>query len=437
MIEEPTSISERMRSDWNQRAREDPHYYVAFGGRDQDEESFLATAADVLRALETELRRLPQAGRRSALEIGCGPGRLMKPLSRHFTEIHGVDVSDEMIRLARERLRDIPAAHAYVTNGASLAQFPDESFDFVYSYAVFQHIPSRVIVVQYMHEIRRVLKSDGIFHGQFNGLPHSLMPDTWRGVVFSANDIRRFTRENGLQLLGLTGVDTQYLWTTWRKPSAQLNHPLPPTVRRITNAYSGEPVVLDRGRHAAISIWMENLPYECELNNLEVLIDETPGELFYVGPSMISGLQQVNSWLPRGVRTGLVPVQLLWNGKTIFEPAIVRIIPAGRTVPRIVSITDGVNLVQKNASTTGLLKIQVEEIDAPESISARIGGRPIERLTFLCIDPRPPRYEVDLWIPSDLPTGRHTLEVFVESRRLLPADVDIFQAIQPPNPPSS
>ena len=26
----------------------------------------------------------------------------MRPMSRHFGEIHGVDVSDEMIRLARE-----------------------------------------------------------------------------------------------------------------------------------------------------------------------------------------------------------------------------------------------------------------------------------------------------------------------------------------------
>ncbi len=58
MSEEQRGVSERMRSDWNQRAREDPHYYVAFGGRDQDEETFLATAADVLRLLEGELRRL-------------------------------------------------------------------------------------------------------------------------------------------------------------------------------------------------------------------------------------------------------------------------------------------------------------------------------------------------------------------------------------------
>ena len=432
MSEEPTGVSERMRSDWNQRAREDPHYYVAFGGRDQDEESFLATAADVLRALETELKRLPHTDRRTALEIGCGPGRLMKPLSRHFTEIHGVDVSDEMIRLARERLRDIPHAHVHVTNGASLAKFPAESFHFVYSYAVFQHIPSRGIVVEYMHEIRRVLKPDGIFHGQFNGLPHSLMPDTWRGVVFSADDIRRFTRENGLQLLGLTGVETQYMWTTWRKLSRPTRQLPPASVRRITNAYSGEPVVLDRGRHAAISIWMENLPAECELNNLEVLVDDDRGALFYVGPSMIRGLQQVNAWLPKGVRTGLAPVQLLWNGNPVFAPVTVRIIPASRRVPRIVSITDGVNLVQKNASTTGLLKVQVEEIDVPESISARVGDRPIRKLQFVCIDPRPPRYEVDLWLPEGLPAGRHRLEIHVGDRRLLPAEINFCPAIQPP-----
>src|ERR1700722_7168318 len=176
MSDEPSSVSERMRSDWNQRAQEDPHYYVAFGGRDQDEETFLATAADVVRLLEGELQRLAPGTGRRALEIGCGPGRLIKPLSRHFSEIHGVDVSDEMIRLARERLRDIPHAHVHATNGASLGQFADGSFDFVYSYAVFQHIPSRAVVLEYMNEISRVLKPGGIFRGQFNGLPHSGAP---------------------------------------------------------------------------------------------------------------------------------------------------------------------------------------------------------------------------------------------------------------------
>ena len=96
-------VSEKMRADWNERAGEDAYYYVAFGRREQDDEEFFATAADVIKGLVVDLKRV--RNRDAALEIGCGPGRLMRPLSRHFAEIHGVDVSDEMIRLAAERLR--------------------------------------------------------------------------------------------------------------------------------------------------------------------------------------------------------------------------------------------------------------------------------------------------------------------------------------------
>jgi hypothetical protein len=220
------------------------------------------------------------------------------------------------------------------------------------------------------------------------------------------------------------------MWTTWRKPSAPrpTTYLPPPSVHRLTNAHSWEPVIPDRGRHAAVSIWMKNLSAECDLNSLEVAIDGAPGILFYIGPP-VEGLQQVNAWMPDGVRTGLVPVEIRWNGARLSDPVTVRIIPAGPAVPRIVAITDGVNLVQKNASTTGLLKIQIEEITSPESITAMIDGRPVERLDFLCVDPRPPRYEVNLRLPQGLLTGRYRLEIQIGRRRLLPAEVDIFSAI--------
>ena len=187
-----------MREDWNARAKEDAHYYVAFGRREQSEDEFLATAQEVVAGVEWELKRLGPGNTRArrALEIGCGPGRLMKPLSQRFGEIHGVDVSDEMARLARERLRGIPHAHVHATNGAELAQFADDSFDLVYSYAVFQHIPSRDVVMEYLRETHRVLKPGGLARIQLNGLPRtSRVYDTWSGVRFSPGELIDFTRE--------------------------------------------------------------------------------------------------------------------------------------------------------------------------------------------------------------------------------------------------
>jgi SAM-dependent methyltransferase len=426
MTDPEKSVSERMRADWNERAREDAHYYVAFGGRDQNEEGFDATATDVLPSLETELKRFPKnANRRTwrALEIGCGPGRLMKPLSRHFGEIHGVDVSDEMIRLARERLALIPHAHVHATNGASLAQFADSSFDFVYSYAVFQHIPSRDVVLEYMREIRRVLKPGGFFRGQFNGLPHSGDIGTWSGVAFSAQDIRDFTREYGLQLLDLEGEHTQYMWTTWALTGPHVPDGRPTSIHRITNACSWEPAIPNRGRHAAVALWTKDLPEACDLNTIDVRIDGASGEPYYVGPTGSDGLQQINAWLPQETRTGLLPVELLWNGARLGNPGIIRVIPAGPLVPRIIDITDGVNLVEKNRSISGHLKVHIEELSSPDSVRATIDNQPIVNLAILRTDPRPPRHEVNLELPKGLAPGPHSIEIHIGPRRLLPANI--------------
>ena len=131
-------ILDQMRSDWNARASEDFRYYVAFGRRGQQDEEFFASATEVVHLLEAELKRIPREispEARRALEIGCGPGRLMRPLSRHFGEIHGVDVSDKMIRLAGQRLRNTSNAFPHHSSGSDLSLFPAEKFDYVYSYA--------------------------------------------------------------------------------------------------------------------------------------------------------------------------------------------------------------------------------------------------------------------------------------------------------------
>jgi ubiquinone/menaquinone biosynthesis C-methylase UbiE len=425
-------ISDRMREDWNSRAREDAGYFVAFGRKDQDEAGFQATAKDVIIGLEWELKRAAAEKRTGwkALEIGCGPGRLILPMSRHFAEIHGVDVSDEMIARAKEKLKDVPNAHVHATDGASLRLFENESFDFVYSYAVFQHIPSREVVFEYMSEINRVLKPGGLARLQFNGLPRSESIDagytTWAGARLSGMELLEFAQSHKLQVLTLEGVATQYMWTTWRKPPSVIEPPAGPTlIRRITNANSSEPVAPSRGRFACISLWVENLPEDAGLEDLHVRIGDSLGTITYIGPADHSRLQQVSVILPELEATGLLPVELLRGETLLAPPAILRVIPPGPSVPRIHSISDGVNLVEGTRIETRSVKMTLEEIARPYEIEARVDGLPVESLEYFCIDPRPQRYEVNFRLPEEIAAGPHSLEVQIGRRKLGPVALDV------------
>src|SRR5262249_10086362 len=134
---------------------------------------------------------------------------------------------------------------------------------------------------------------------------------------------------------------------------------------------------------------------------------------------------QVNAWLPHGVRTGLIPVELRRSGARLCHPEHVRVIPAPVLIPRIISVTDGINLVQRNRSTTGLLKIQLEEVANPDSVRAEVDGIAIEHLEILCIDPVPPRHEVNLRLPAALVAGGHMLMIRIGLRQLLPVEFEL------------
>ena len=414
-----------MRADWNARASEDANYFVAFGRRDQDNQEFLATATDVLRDLESQLPRLRR--RDAALEIGCGPGRLMRPMSRHFGEIHGVDVSDEMIRLAAERLRDTPNAHPHHGSGADLELFPDNRFDFVYSYAVFQHIPSREVVFRYLEEAWRVLKPGGVLRCQLNGLPSQARQyDTWSGVRVTPGEIAQFARETGFALLALDPIWTQYMWITCRKPDGIPEHSRGASrIRNITNAITGEAAAPATGPMAALSLWIENLPLACDLNSLAVAADERACRVSYIGEPAHDGVTQVNAVLPAGIRTGLVPVEVFYLGKALCAPSWMRIIPSGPATPHIVSVGDGVNLVSGKVVSSGMLKAVMAEVAHPEEFRSIFDGRPVGSVDAFCVDPLFQRYEFNFPVPPGTAPGSHDVYVRLGRRNFGPFPVEV------------
>jgi ubiquinone/menaquinone biosynthesis C-methylase UbiE len=427
-------VLDQMRSDWNARAREDVRYYVAFGRRGQQDEEFFASAADVVHVLEEELKRLsrgisPEA--RRGLEVGCGPGRLLRPMSRNFGEIHGVDVSDEMIRLAQERFRGAASIQLHTTNGRDLSPLSSDYFDFVYSYAVFQHIPSREVVLSYFGEMRRVLKDGGIARFQLNGLPPGpKTPDTWEGVRISRQEVADFARDNDLQLLAIEGQGTQYLWTTWRKQPDAWRNRLRNTgpqaaIERSGSAHTGEPVVPQSGRFAYASFRIERLPAGCDLVGIEVKFDGIAGTPCYLGPPEWDGVVQLNVLLPRGVRCGVVPVELLWLGKPVCPPAWLRVIPPGPVVPRVCSVTDGTNLLAGTRVESGSLKVILEDLSDASAVSASLDGQPVEGLEWFETDAVAGRFEFNFRLPAAVAPGSHQLDLCQGARRFPPIAIEV------------
>jgi SAM-dependent methyltransferase len=70
-----------------------------------------------------------------AIDFGCGTGRLVIPLSRRCPVV-GVDVSPSMLREAEKN-----AASRLARDVEFAESIPDQRFDLVHSYIVFQHIP--------------------------------------------------------------------------------------------------------------------------------------------------------------------------------------------------------------------------------------------------------------------------------------------------------
>jgi ubiquinone/menaquinone biosynthesis C-methylase UbiE len=159
--------AERQEQDWNELARLDPYWAILtapgkrFGRWGSDE--FFATGTAEVDGLMEYVDRLGHPKERGrALDFGCGVGRVTRALAGHFEECIGVDISDEMVRRAREANADIDRISFAVNRADDLARFADHSFDLVYSVIVLQHIPDRAAIEGYIAEFCRVMRPGGL-----------------------------------------------------------------------------------------------------------------------------------------------------------------------------------------------------------------------------------------------------------------------------------
>jgi len=106
-------------------------------------------------------KRLEPVKNKSILDYGCGSGTFCRFLYEHEAIVTGVDISENMISVAKDNYTDDISYHQ-ITSG-NLDFLPTESFDLIVSNFVLCTISTRLEVMKIMRSIHRVLKKDGSF----------------------------------------------------------------------------------------------------------------------------------------------------------------------------------------------------------------------------------------------------------------------------------
>ena len=195
-----------MRQDWNARSLENAEWYIA-SGIDAGDEAFWRSGVTDAGAFFTGLEHLldPSA---DVLDIGCGIGRMDAVVAPKVRSLIGLDVSDEMVKKADARHAAIPNLTFVVGTGSDLSALgafdpASGSFDLVFSYIVFQHVP-KVVTLSYAREVLPRLRPGGsfVFH----------VPEASDGVQRAPADddtfgMRLFTEDEIRPELGALGFE--------------------------------------------------------------------------------------------------------------------------------------------------------------------------------------------------------------------------------------
>lgn len=158
-------LSELQRN-WNVFGETDPLWSVLtdvrFKNNKWDPVAFFRTGEQEIDAVFAGLDSMGvQVPHGRALDFGCAVGRLTQALCRHFDRCDGVDIAPSMIELARKYDQFPGRCQYHVNDRDDLALFPDNTFDFVYSRLVLQHMQP-VFSKKYIREFIRVLAPGGI-----------------------------------------------------------------------------------------------------------------------------------------------------------------------------------------------------------------------------------------------------------------------------------
>ncbi len=143
-------MKDRSGEDWEELARREPYFAVlthdhllgvqssdvattAFFETGEADVASLLAAIDSARGQATPLT--------SALDFGCGVGRLTLPLARRAARVVACDIAPTMLVHARQNAEKAGLHNITFIETGELSQLPGAQFDFICTLLVLQHIP--------------------------------------------------------------------------------------------------------------------------------------------------------------------------------------------------------------------------------------------------------------------------------------------------------
>jgi ubiquinone/menaquinone biosynthesis C-methylase UbiE len=159
------------------------------------------------------MRHLPSRSEK-ALEIGCGTGEFTRLLAARARSVVALDLSTQMIRLARSRSADFNNIE-YLLGDVMRLSLPDGGFDCIVSIATLHHLPLAQALLKMKDAlapngtliIHDLVAADGIVDSGLSALayPVSAARRFWKtGRVRMAREVREAWAEHGKAEVYLT-----------------------------------------------------------------------------------------------------------------------------------------------------------------------------------------------------------------------------------------
>jgi len=203
--------------------------------REHQFQRYLQPPADTCYPLEYAYHLLGDVRGKTVLEYGCGDGLDTLFLARRGARVKALDISPDLIDVARRRLaaNRIAGDVEFIVGSAHDVPLPDDSVDVVFGMAILHHLDLGLSA----REVRRVLRKGGraIFR---EPVRNSKLMKFLRGLIpYRAPHVSAFERTlSDEELAKYAEGFSSYRARAFRLPTTNLVNVLPPLERRLSRA---------------------------------------------------------------------------------------------------------------------------------------------------------------------------------------------------------